>query len=130
MMNAIETDWAPRVLSLLRIVAGLLFMAHGTQKFFNYPSPGPAHLAPLFIAAGTIELVGGFMVALGLFTRIAAFIMSGEMAVAYAIAFLPHGLTRLIGHGEVAALYSFVFLYFVVAGPGPWSLDAARAKAR
>jgi putative oxidoreductase len=129
-MTAIETIWAPRVLSLLRIVAGLLFMAHGTQKFFGYPSAGPAHLAPLFIVAGTIELVGGFLVALGLFTRVAAFIMSGEMAVAYAMAYLPHGLRDLISHGEVAALFAFVFLYFVFAGPGPWSLDALRGAKR
>jgi putative oxidoreductase len=128
-MNDIRTIWTPRVLSLLRIVAGLLFVEHGVAKVFGFPSgPGLFHLPPLMMVAGLIETIGGVLVVLGLFTRAAAFIMSGEMAVAYFTWQFPHGFLPLVNHGEAAILYCFVFLYLAAAGSGPWGLDAARAK--
>ena len=127
-MDAIKTDWAPRALSLLRIVAGLLFLEHGLIKVFAFPAgPGFSHLPPLIMAAGLIETIGGILVALGLFTRPAAFIMSGEMAVAYFKVFLPHGFLPLVNHGEPPILYAFIFLYLAAAGGGPWGIDGARA---
>ncbi len=130
MMSQIETVWAPRALSLLRVVAGLLFLEHGVAKVFGFPTgPGLFHLAPLAVASGLIETIGGALVVLGLFTRLAAFIMSGEMAVAYFMAHLPHGFLPLANHGEAAILYCFIFLYLAAAGGGAWSLDAARAKS-
>jgi putative oxidoreductase len=118
--------WAPRVLSLLRIIAGLLFMAHGLSKFFGFPTPFPlpGPLPPLLMAAGTIELVAGGLITLGLFTRLAAFIASGEMAAAYFIQHAPKSFWPLANMGEAAILFCFVFFYLVFAGPGPWSLDA------
>jgi putative oxidoreductase len=117
-------EWEPRVLSILRIMVGLLFMEHGTAKLLGFP-PGTA--APALFAlswfAGWIELVGGALVALGLFTRIAAFIMSGEMAIGYFLAHAPHGFFPMLNRGEAAVLYCFVFLYLAVAGGGEWSLD-------
>jgi putative oxidoreductase len=121
----LNNDWAPRVLSILRIVVGLLFMEHGTAKLLGFP-PGTA-TPPLFGLmwfAGLIELVGGALVALGLATRAAAFIMSGEMAVAYFMAHFPQNFFPLVNRGDAAVLYCFVFLYLAVAGGGPWSLDA------
>ena len=115
----------PYVLSLLRIMAGLLFLEHGMAKLFGFPPHGQM---PGFMElewfAGTIEFTGGILVALGLFTRPAAFIMSGEMAVGYFLAHAPRSFFPLINGGEAAVLYCFVFLYFVVAGAGPWSFDA------
>lgn len=114
----------PRMLSILRIMAGLLFMEHGTAKLLGFP-PGTA--APALFAlgwfAGVIELVGGGLVALGLFTRYAAFIMSGEMAIGYFLAHAPHSFFPLVNRGEAAVLYCFLFLYLAVAGGGSWSLD-------
>jgi putative oxidoreductase len=114
----------PHVLSLVRIVAALLFLQHGLSKFFGFPTPGPP-LAGLEIAAASIETFGGLVLAIGLFTRWAALIISGEMAFAYFIAHAPHSFFPLANHGESAVLFCFVFLYFVFAGPGPWSLDRA-----
>ena len=125
--------WAPRVRSLLRIIAGLMFMLHGTQKMLGFPDPG-AKLNPgaplLMKAAGVIELVGGALIALGLLTSIAALIASGEMAVAYFKVHAPNGFWPTLNQGELAALYCFVFLYFVFAGPGPWSIDALIGRGR
>jgi putative oxidoreductase len=105
-------------------MAGLLFMEHGTAKLFNFPPMGgTAELFSLMGAAGIIELAGGALLALGLFTRPAAFIMSGEMAFAYFIAHAPKGFFPILNQGELAALYCFLFLYFAAAGGGPWSLD-------
>ncbi len=122
--------WAPRWRSLLRIVAALLFMQHGLMKYFGFPGPHPHpfHVPPsaLFAAAGAIEIIGGALLALGLFSRIAAFIMAGEMAVAYFTFHLPHSFYPLVNHGELAILFCFIFFYIAVAGPGPWSLDAKR----
>jgi putative oxidoreductase len=118
--------WAPRLLSVLRIVAGLLFLEHGLSKLLQFPIPAPAALTTTIIAAGVIELVGGALVTLGLFTRLAAFIMSGEMAVAYFIAHAPQSFYPLVNRGESAILFCFIFLYIAAAGPGPWSIDAKR----
>lgn len=117
--------WAPRVLSLFRIVIGLFFLEHGTSKLFGVPHDAAfAHLPPLILAAGIIETVGSILLILGLFTRPAAFIMSGEMAVAYFMVFAPKSFFPVLNHGEVAALYCLVFFHIFVAGPGPWSLDS------
>jgi len=120
--------WSPRVLSLLRIIFGLLFLEHGLMKLFHFPAPQPGApdpLPPLELAAGVIELVGGVLLTLGLFTRAAAFICSGEMAVAYFMAHAPKGFYPALNMGEAAILYCFVFFYLAFAGAGPWSLDAA-----
>jgi putative oxidoreductase len=124
--------WSPRMLSILRIITGLLFMEHGLMKLFHFPAaqPGaPDPLPTLLMAAAAIELVGGILVTLGLFTRIAAFICSGEMAVAYFMAHAPQGFYPALNMGEAAVLYCFVFLYLAFAGGGEWSLDAQVRKA-
>jgi len=113
--------------ALMRIVAGLLFLWHGTSKLFGFPSPVPAE-APTFVlyVAGPIELVGGILVMIGFFTRWAAFLCSGLMAVAY---WMAHGLNHpfpLVNQGELAVLYCFVFLFIAARGPGIWSVDASR----
>ena len=123
--------WAPRVLSLLRIIAALLFMEHGLMKLFHFPAPQPGAPDPLptiLLAAASIEVVGGGLIALGLFTRIAAFICSGQMAVAYFMAHGSQGFWPALNGGEAAILYCFIFLYLVFAGPGVWSLDTAVRK--
>jgi putative oxidoreductase len=117
---------APYVLSILRIMAALLFMEHGLSKFFGFPShtaPAPA-LFDLEWFAALIEFGGGVLLTLGLFTRVAALIMSGEMAIGYFLFHAPQGFYPYVNQGELAVMYCFVFLYFVFAGGGPWSLDA------
>jgi len=115
----------PYVLSVLRIMAGLLFLEHGMAKLFGFPSHGPMPGFPeLEWFAGIIEVTGGSLVALGLFTRAAAFIMSGEMAIGYFLFHAPHSFFPLLNGGEAAVLYCFVFFYLVFAGAGPLSLDA------
>lgn len=116
---------APYVLSLLRIVAALLFITHGTQKLFDFPAGqmGGVPLLSIFGLAGVLELVGGVLVLIGLFTRPAAFLLSGEMAVAYWMAHAPQSPYPVNNGGDAAVLFSFVFLYLVFAGPGPWSVD-------
>ena len=114
-------------LSLLRIVAGLLFMQHGGQKllhWFGGAGPAGGSLPPMMMAAGWIELICGSLILIGLFTRPAAFLASGEMAVAYFMSHAPRGFWPLENHGEPAALFCFIFLYLSVAGAGPFSLDA------
>jgi len=121
--------YAPRALSILRIVAGLLFVEHATQKFFAFPAPFPMQpLPPLFVAAGTIELVAGTLITLGLFTRFAALIASGEMAVAYFMIHNPQGFWPIVNKGEVVILFCFTFFYLVFAGPGSWALDHVVGK--
>jgi putative oxidoreductase len=113
----------------LRIVVGLLFLEHALSKFFAFPVPFPVHpLPPLLIAAGVIELVAGVLVTIGLFTRIAAFIASGEMAIGYWMQHFPSGFWPLANKGEAAILFCFVFLYIAAAGPGAWSIDGARLR--
>ena len=125
-MDSFIATWTPRLLSVLRIMTGLLFMEHGTSKLLHFPPPGaemPAELPPLIMVAGILELVGGALVAAGLFTRIVAFVLSGEMAAAYFMAHAPQSFFPLVNHGEGAILYCFVFLYLAFAGGGEWSLD-------
>jgi putative oxidoreductase len=120
--------WQPQLLAILRIVAGLLYLAHAIQKFFAFPVPFP--MLPLtnqLMAAGVIELVAGTLITLGLFTRLAAFIASGELAAAYFIGHFPQGFWPIANKGETAILFCFVFLYLVAAGAGAWSIDRARA---
>ena len=124
------TSWAPRALALLRIVTALLFIEHATVKFFAFPAPFPmpGPLPPLLIAAAAIELIAGVLIALGLFTRIAAFVASGEMAVGY---FMMHGSKSfwpVVNQGEAAILFCFIFLFLAAAGPGAWALDLARSR--
>lgn len=121
--------WSPRILSVLRIMSALLFMQHGTQKLLSFPLPANP-LTALTTVAGAIELIGGVLLAIGLFSRPAAFIMSGMSAAAYFIAHASSSFYPIINKGELAALYCFVFLYIFFAGPGPWSVDALRAKSR
>ncbi len=129
-LRQLETVWSPRVLGLLRIVTALLFMQHGAQKLLGFPPtdhPMPALLS-LMGSAGVLELVGGFLVLIGLFTRPVAFVLSGEMAFAYWMAHAPKSLYPALNGGDAAVLYCFIFLYLAVAGAGAFSLDAARSK--
>jgi putative oxidoreductase len=123
------TAWAPRVLSILRIMSALLFMAHGTQKLLSFPAPYGNPLSTLSLTAGILEFFGGALLALGLFTRPVAFILSGQMAVGYFLAHAPKSFYPTLNGGDAAVLFCFVFFYFVFAGPGPWSVDAARSKS-
>ena len=123
--------WRPRTLSILRIVIALLFLQHGVMKLFHWPvaQPGaPDPLPPLLLAAAAIEVVGGLLITMGLFTRIAAFVCSGEMAVAYFLVHAPQGSIPALNMGEAAVLYCITFFYLFFAGPGPWSLDAIVRK--
>jgi putative oxidoreductase len=121
----LESVWAPRVLSILRIVAALLFFEHGTAKLLGFPpSDHSPEVLSLSWIAGALELVGGALLIVGLFTRPVAFIVSGEMAIAYWMAHAPRSAFPLVNDGDSAILYCFVFLYLAFAGGGPWSLDA------
>jgi putative oxidoreductase len=124
--TTIQAEWTPRMLSVLRIVTALIFMAHGTQKLLGFPASdfSPEVLSLPWIA-GLLELVGGAALVLGILTRPVAFFLSGEMAVAYWMAHAPQSPFPAVNGGDAAILYCFVFLYLVFAGPGPWSLDAA-----
>ena len=117
----------PVLLSVLRFVAGFLFIVHGTQKLFAFPAAtpgGPVELASLMGAAGLIETAGGALMMLGLLTRPIAFLLSGEMAVAYFMQHMTRGVWPIGNGGELAVLYCFLFLFFSVAGAGPLSVDA------
>jgi putative oxidoreductase len=123
-------SWSPRMLSVLRIMTGLLFLEHGTQKLLNFPpraNPGPALLSLLGLQ-GLIELVGGILIVIGLFTRSVAFILAGDMAIAYFMAHAPRGFFPLVNGGQLAILFCFVFLYLSVAGSGVWSVDNQRRR--
>jgi putative oxidoreductase len=121
--------WAPHALALLRVVTALLFIAHATGKLFGFPDLGfRPELFSLFGIAGMIEIVGSVLLILGLFTRPVAFILSGEMAIAYFMAHAPNSFFPILNQGESAVLFCFVFLYLVFAGPGAWSADAARSR--
>lgn len=121
--------WAPRILSVLRIVAALLFLEHGTQKILGFPGhPNPPVLLSLSGIAGLLELIGGALLLVGLFSRPVAFLLSGEMAFAYFIAHAPHSVFPVLNGGDAAILFCFVFLHIAVSGPGSLSIDAARAN--
>jgi putative oxidoreductase len=116
---------APYVRSIVRIAVALLFLEHGLSRLFGWPSPLPTPpMLSMYWFAGAIELCGGILLGLGLFTRPAAFVMSGEMAFAYFLSHAPRGFFPILNGGDGAILYCFIFLYFAFAGPGPWSLDA------
>jgi putative oxidoreductase len=121
------TAWAPRFLSLLRLMTGLLFLQHGTMKILSFPPSefGGQPLMSMGGVSGLLELIGGALIVLGLFTRPVAFILSGEMAVAYFMAHAPEGFYPALNDGELAVLYCFVFLSLSAAGGGAWSLDRA-----
>ena len=124
--NRLST-WAPHVLSILRIMAALLFMQHGTMKLLDYPPTGrydDLALMSLSGVAGILELFGGALLLVGLFTRAVAFVLSGLMAFAYFLAHAPRDFFPILNGGELAALYCFVFFYFIFSGGGAWSLDA------
>jgi putative oxidoreductase len=122
--------WAPRMLSVLRIMAALLFMAHGTQKLLGFPASdfSPAMFSLPWIA-GVLELFGGAALVIGWMTRPVAFLLAGLMAAAYFMAHAPQSFFPVLNGGDAAILFCFVFLYLVFAGPGPWSLDASRGRA-
>ena len=123
--------WTPRVLSLLRIIAALLFMEHGLMKIFHFPAPQPGVPDPLptiLLVAGWLEIVGGGLLVLGLFTRPVAFILSGQMAVAYFLFHAAQGFWPALNMGDAAILFCFLFLYLACAGPGEWSVDAQVRK--
>ena len=124
----LRSDWEPRVLGMVRIVVGLLIMEHGTARLFGFP-PGSTHpaLFHLLWFAAVIETIGGLLVAVGLFTRPAAFILSGEMAAAYFLSHVPRGFFPMLNRGDPAILYCLIFFYFFVAGGGTWSLDRLRS---
>lgn len=130
-MKTVLPQLQPYAFALLRIVAGVMFLMHGTQKLFNWPKgQGPVELASIMGLAGIIELVAGALIAVGLFTGIAAFIASGQMAVAFFVAHAPQGLIPLLNQGELAVLYCFLFLYIATHGAGIWSIDGATRNPR
>lgn len=129
---ALLATWTPRLLGLLRIIAGFLYLQHGTAKLFGAPHVAMfdgLQVFSLMGVAGILELVGGALLLLGLFTRPVAFILSGQMAAAYFMAHAPQGFLPILNGGELAVLYSFIFLYFAAAGGGAFSLDGLRRKA-
>ena len=128
-MKSIYSVWTPRMLSILRVVVALLFMQHGAQKLFDMPSSsqgGTVELLSMIGIAGILEFFGGLLVLLGLCTRPVAFILSGEMAVAYFMVHSPQSFWPIVNRGEMAVLYCFVFLYLAFAGGGVWSIDNLR----
>ena len=128
-MNFLKS-YNDHLLSVLRIMSGLLFLQHGTTKYLHFPASKMSGIAPLSMggAAGMIELAGGVLIVVGLFTRPVAFVLSGTMAVAYFYAHFPRGFFPLLNGGELAALYCFVFLFIAAAGGGAWSADRFRAR--
>jgi len=130
-LDALAVTWSPRLLSILRIMSGLLLLQHGTGKLLKFP---PGAVPPTFNLnsmpgyAGFIEFVCGILLIIGLFSRPAAFVASGMTAVAYFMVHAPQGFFPILNRGELAVLYCFVFLYLAAAGPGPWSLDAMRKR--
>ena len=121
-------DHGDRAYALLRIVSGLLFLAHGVQKFLNFPTAFPYPLNPMLQAAGTIEIVAGALIIIGLATRPAAFIASGMSAVGYWVAHGSQGPYPIVNGGETIILYTFIFLFIATRGAGIWSIDASRSK--
>ena len=133
MDKAFFDTWTPRALALMRIVVGYLFLSHGAAKLLHVPHVAMfdnVQLLSLIGFAGILELVGGALVLVGLFTRVAAFILSGEMAFAYFMSHAPKGnpAIPMLNGGELAVVYCFVFLFLAAAGAGAWSIDAMRGK--
>lgn len=132
MLNSQSCEkWTPYVLGLLRIIVGFLFLQHGSAKLLGMPHIAMfdgLQLMSLLGLAGILELVGGGLILIGLFTRPVAFILSGQMAVAYFMAHAPNGFLPILNQGELAALYSFIFLYFAFAGAGKLSVDSVYCK--
>lgn len=129
--NAMGNRWVPQVQGLLRIVTAFMFIQHGTVKLFGVPAMEgmqKVQLMSLPGLAGVIELVGGTLLLLGLFTRPVAFILSGEMAVAYFMAHAPGGFLPILNHGELAVQWCFLFLFFWAAGPGAFAIDGSRKR--
>lgn len=125
--------WSPRVLAAVRIITALLFVEHGLMKLVAFPAavPGlPSPLPGILVAAAVIEIVGGALIVVGLFTRIAAFICSGEMAAAYFMFHAPNSFWPAVNQGDAAILFCFVFLYLAFAGAGAWSIDAAVSNSQ
>ena len=134
-MSPVTARWsalAPQLLSLLRIAAAIMFIQAGTVKLFGWPMAMPGGATPSLMTqvgfGGLLEAVGGALLLLGLFTRPVAFVLSGEMAVAYFQFHFPQGFWPVVNQGQQAALFCFVWLYFSAAGAGPWSVDAIRRK--
>ena len=123
--------YQPQLRALLRIMTALLFLEHGLAKLIHFPvaQPGvPDPLPAILVAAAWIEIVGGALVAVGLYTRLAAFICAGEIAIGYFMFHFPKSFWPIVNMGEAAVLFSFIFLYLAAAGPGAWSIDAIRMK--
>lgn len=130
--DALLAAWAPRMLSVLRIMTALLFLQHGLSKFFAWPAPSPANfqIMSLIGLAAVLELVGGVLLTAGLFTRITAFIVSGEMAFAYFMGHAGQSFFPQVNRGEGAIMFCFIFLYIAIAGGGPWGIDGARSATK
>jgi len=131
MSDIFFASWSQRALAALRVVAGLLFLAHGLVKLFGFPAaatPGAQPLFTLLGIGGLIELVSGTLIALGLFTRPIAILACGEMAAAYFIFHAPRSVLPVLNGGDAAILFCFIFLYLAAAGPGAWSLDGLRSQ--
>jgi putative oxidoreductase len=132
LFESASPQWSRRMLGLLRIVVGVLFISHGIQKLFGFPQSPVMHvpvpLFSLFGLVGVIETIGGSAIILGLFTRVAAFFLAGEMAFAYVTQHFPHGPIPLANGGELAVLYCFFYLYLVFAGAGSFSIDSLLAR--
>jgi putative oxidoreductase len=129
-MDSLLANWSPRLLSVLRIVTAFLFIAHGTMKWFAFPAPFPFPITLWSLPgiAGVLEIVGGVLLLVGLFSRPVAFLLSGEMAIAYFMAHAPKNFWPILNEGESAVLFCFVFLYIAAAGGGSWSLDRLRGR--
>jgi putative oxidoreductase len=133
MSGPIPAGWTPYLQSVLRIVVAFLFVAHGSQKFFGFPAVEARAGVPLMSLLGLasmLEMLGGTLMFLGLLTRPVAFVLAGEMAVAYFTSHAPRGFWPLVNRGEPAVFFCFTWLYFAAAGAGPWSLDALRERSR
>lgn len=129
-MTDITGRFTGQALSLLRIVTALLFIEHGTSKIFSFPltQMSDPQMWSIYWIAGIVELIGGFLLLIGLFTRPVALLLAGEMAIGYFMIHVPQSLFPVVNHGDAAILFCFVFLLFAAAGPGPWSVEAMRGE--
>ncbi|KQT02913.1 DoxX family protein [Rhizobium sp. Leaf391] len=120
--------WAPHILSVMRVLAASSFFTHGTMKLFGWPAPFEYPMNPLLYTAAALEIIGGLLLIVGLFSRPVAFVLSGSMAVAYFIGHSPRGFFPVLNGGEPAMFFCFIFLYIAAAGPGAWSADAVAGR--